>query len=69
MKLIKSNIITEVQFRNGKSLYIGEYAFDGIITHFNKEDDYILQVLLADGSEGWAVYLDVNGDEVEYNED
>ena len=31
--------------------------------------DYILQVLLADGSEGWAVYLDVNGNEIEYNED
>ena len=68
MKLIKKNIITEVEFKNGKSLYIGEYAFDGIITHFNKEDDYILQVLLADGSEGWAVYLDVNGNEVEYND-
>ena len=62
MKLIKSNIITEVQFKNGKGLYIGEYAFDGIITYFNKIDDYIIQVLLADGFEGWAVYIDVNGD-------
>ena len=67
MKLIKSNIITEVQFKNGKGLYIGEYAYDGIITHFNKIDDYIIQVLLADGSEGWAVYIDINGNEVDYN--
>ena len=71
MKLIKRNIITEIQFKNGKSLYIGEYeyAYDGIITHLNEIDDYIIQVLLADGSEGWAVYIDVNGNEVEYNED
>ena len=68
MKLIKSNIITEVQFKNGKTFYLGENAFDGIITYFNKIDDYILQVLLADGDEGWAVYLDVNGNEVDYND-
>ena len=69
MKLIKSNIITEVQFKNGKTFYLGEYsyAFDGIITYFNKIDDYILQVLLSDGSEGWAVYLDVNGNEVDFD--
>ena len=76
MKLIKENVITEVQFKNGKSLYLGEYAsvndfvspnFDGRITYFKKIDDYIIEVLLADGFEGWAVYLDVNGEEVEYN--
>lgn len=67
MKLTKENIITEVEFKNGISYYLGEYAFDGIITYFKKIDDYIIEVLLADGDEGWAVYLDVNGEEVEYD--
>lgn len=68
MKIIKNNIITEVQFKNGKGFYIGEYAFDGIIVGFEKIDDYIIQLLLADGSEGWGVYLDINGNEVDYEE-
>ena len=68
MKLIKENIITEVEFKNGKGFYLGEYAFDGIITGFKKIDDYIIEILLADGFEGWAVYVDVNGEEVEYND-
>jgi hypothetical protein len=68
MKLTKENIITEVIFKNGKGFHLGEYAFDGIITGFDKIDDYIIEVQLADGFEGWAIYLDVNGKEVEYND-
>ena len=65
MKIIKEKIITKVEFRNGTTLRIGDFTLDGIITGFDKVDDYVLEVYMADGREGWSVYLDQNANEVD----
>lgn len=66
IKFNSSTIVTSVDFQNGESIDLGDQAFDGVVVGFERVEDNIVEVQLADGSEGWGVYLDENGNEIEY---
>ena len=70
MKMIKGEMIESVEFENGEVVSLFDYNYFGVVCGFKEGDGegYSVEVLVGDGREGWSVYLDENGEEVDYEE-
>jgi hypothetical protein len=71
MKMKKKEMVERVVFGNGRVVSLFDFEYDGVVVGFMEgveEEGYSVEVLVGDGYEGWSVYLDENGEEVDYEE-
>ena len=70
MKMIKQEMIESVEFENGEVVSLFDYNYFGVVCGFREgvDKEYSVEVLVGDGREGWSVYLDENGEEMDYEE-
>lgn len=70
MKFVKEEMIESVEFGSGKVVSLFDFDFEGVVCGFREgvDREYSVEVLVGDGVEGWSVYLDENGEEMDYEE-
>jgi hypothetical protein len=71
MKVNYSEIISSVEFSNGESISIGDMLekWEGVVISINifKHVDAV-EVLFQDGDEGYSVYFNSEGEQVDEDE-
>ena len=64
IKVTKREIVSEVTFKNGDVLEVGDEFDGGIIIELEVNEDGVF-VMLEDGGEGWGVLLNEDGEMIE----
>mgnify|MGYP006274347125 CR=1 FL=1 len=64
IKVIKKEIISEIKFRNGNVLSVGDVFEDGRIIGFEVMENGV-EVLLEWEWEGWSIFVNEDGEVVE----
>jgi hypothetical protein len=70
MILVKEARVVKVVFNNGVELNVGDELEDGNIVFIEEEEDVkvgerVVRFLVAGNGEGWNVYMNEDGEEVD----
>ena len=70
MILVKEARVVKVVFKNGVELNVGDELGDGNIIFMEEEEDVkvgerVIRFIVVGNGEGWNVYMNENGEEVD----